>query len=242
MKNTKENREMKRRILFSGIGMVLLLLACQHGETNVSPGTSSAAMQRASSSSTPTIQMPVEAYLDWFDNKDHGLRVEKTIGDLTFSALYKPHEYLAAMELKKEKITKQKLNEKMKDYEGLQYFTFRITADNEQQELLKKGIQSDQDYYSRIEYFSFGMQKDFTLVDGSDTLECALYHFERVYGLAPYATMVLGFPLTKQAQDGTQKVMNEKIIGYSDKVFGAGNVYMRIKAEDLNNIPQFEIQ
>jgi hypothetical protein len=81
------------------------------------------------------------------------------------------------------------------------------------------------------------MQKDFKLIDGADTLDCVLYHFERVYGLAPYATMVLGFPLSKTR---TSDYKN-KTIGYMDKLFGAGNVYMTVEEEDLNNMPSLAI-
>jgi hypothetical protein len=180
----------------------------------------------------------INEYMNWIENKDNGLKVEKKIGEVTFSALYKPYEYMAIMELKKEKLTEKKLTEKIAAYEGLQYFTFKIAANNEQQELLRIDADSDKEYYSRLEYFSFQMQNDFRLIDGKDTLDCVLYHFERVYGLAPYATMVLGFPLAKTGQQQAGKRMyNDKTIGYTDKFFGAGNIYMRIKEESLINLP-----
>lgn len=182
--------------------------------------------------------LPVDDYMRWVENKDNGLQVEKKIGEVTFSALYKPYEYLAIMETGKENLTSAKLKERIHAYEGLQYFTFKIEANNTQKELLKTGIHSEQDYYSRLEYFSFEMQKDFKLIEGTDTLDCVLYHFERIYGLAPVATVVLGFPLTK---GDLQESKINKTIGYTDRVFGAGNVYMTIRKENLDQIPQVKL-
>lgn len=183
--------------------------------------------------------LPVDEFMTWIENKDNGLKVEKNIGDLNFSALYKPYEYLAVMELKKGGLNKQVLKKKMQEYEGMYYFTFKITSMDQHQELLKKGIDTEQEYYSRLEYFSFGMQNDFKLIDGKDTLNCTLYHFERVYGLAPCATMVLGF--TPAGKHPVGKLNNNVTLGYEDKLFGAGNVYMTFKEEDLKRIPAVKL-
>jgi hypothetical protein len=182
--------------------------------------------------------LPVNDYMHWVENKNNGLLIEKNIGEITFSALYKPYPYLATMELRNDSINEKKIKEKIKEYEGLQYFTFKIAANDQQRELLKVNMRSEGDYYSRLEYFSFEMQHDFKLIEGKDTLDCALYHFERVYGLAPYATMVLGFPLTKA---GEQKQYQNKTISYTDKIFGAGKVNMTFKGENLNRLPELVV-
>jgi hypothetical protein len=187
------------------------------------------------------LKLKVLDYMTWIENKQNGLKVEKKIGDFTYTALYKPYEYLALMELKKENVDKKELYKKMDEYDGLQYYTFRITAENQQQELLKVGISSDADYYSRIEYCSFKMQNDFKLMEGKDTLDCVLFHFERIYGLAPYATFVLGFPLGKNEQNNNTTITksnDDKTILYADQIFGSGNIYMTITKEDLNNVPE----
>lgn len=197
------------------------------------------AMSAGSESINGSSKFLASDYLGWIENENNGMRVEKKIGDFTFSALYKPALYLAIKELKENSINKKNVEQKIEEYKGLQYFTFRIAAENQQQELLKVGITSPEDYYSRIEYFSFNMQKDFKLIDGKDTLPCVLFHFERVYGLAPNATFVLGFPLTKEEQTDDKKIIcPDKTIGFNDQVFGSGNIYMTIKSENLNRIPE----
>lgn len=176
---------------------------------------------------TPEKLAPME-YAAWVEDKNNGLKVEKTIEEFTYTLQYKPTEYVALMELKKDSVRSLELNKKMEEYDGLQYYTFRISTDS-RMELLKKNLKEGNDYYGRIQYFSFDMQKDLKLIDGKDTLDCVLFHFERVYGLAPYATFVLGFPLT----EGT----NNKTLFYDEQIFGAGKIYLTVQSKNCKKLP-----
>ena len=133
------------------------------------------------------------------------------------------------MDIKKDTIKTVELKNKIEEYKGLQYFTFRISTES-RTELLKKNLTETNDYYGRIQYFSFDMQKDLKLIDGKDTLDCVLFHFERVYGIAPYATFVLGFPNSKQ--------INDKTLFYDEKVFGAGRIYLTIRSKNIKRLPE----
>lgn len=168
------------------------------------------------------------AYVAWVEDKNNGLKVEKTIEEFTYTLQYKPLEYVALMELKKDAVGGLELNKKIEEYDGLQYYTFRISTES-RMELLKKNLKETNEYYGRIQYFSFDMQKDLKLIEGKDTLNCVLFHFERVYGLAPYATFVLGFPLT----DG----INDKTLFYDEQVFGSGKIYLTIQSKNCKKTP-----
>lgn len=167
-------------------------------------------------------------YVAWVEDKNNGLKVEKEIEEFTYLLQYKPFEYVALMELKKETVGSLELNKKIEEYDGLQYYTFRISTDS-RMELLKKNLNEANDYYGRIQYFSFDMQKDLKLIEGKDTLDCVLFHFERVYGLAPYATFVLGFPLT----EGT----NNKTLFYDEQIFGAGKIFLTVQSKNCKKLP-----
>jgi hypothetical protein len=216
---------------------LLCFYACSRKNEGSTDEKQAASLMETITGSAPST-LPVNDYMNWVEDKNNGLLIEKNIGAITFSALYKPYSYLAVLELRKDSINEKKLKEKEKEYEGLQYFTFKIAANDQQQELLRVNAGSESDYYSRLEYFSFEMQHDFKLIEGRDTLDCALYHFERVYGLAPYATVVLGFPFAK---GGQQKTYQNKTISYTDKIFGAGKVNMTFKGEKLNKIPELKV-
>ncbi len=171
-------------------------------------------------------------YIAWVDDKTNGLKVEKTIGEFTYMFQYKPTDYVAIMDLKKDSIKKEELTSKTEEYSGLQYCNFRISTES-QGELLKKNVVNESDYYGRIQYFSFDMQKEVKLIEDTDTLDCVLFHFERVFGLAPYATFLLGFPRTENT--------GNKTLLYDDKIFGAGKIYLTVKLKNIKNVPSVTV-
>ncbi len=122
---------------------------------------------------------------------------------------------------------------KLEELGDMEYFSFRIKSLTESKELLKVKLNNEGEYYGRIEYFSFAMQNDFKLLDKTDTLDCVLYHFERVYGLASYATFVLGFP--KRTNNSDLKIL------FNDKVFNNGNIIMTIEQNTLEHLPKLKL-
>ncbi len=176
---------------------------------------------------------PIE-YINWCENQENELKQSKQIGDFTFSAFYQPLDYLAIKELNKEELMNSKnFSEKVKEYGEMTYCSFRMENSKANSELLKTDLSSDQQYYGRLEYMSFKMQEDFKLIQGKDTLPCSMYHFERIYNLAPYATFVLGFPKTNSKEDIK--------LWFHDKVFNNGIVILNFKTESVHNLPKLEI-
>jgi hypothetical protein len=167
-------------------------------------------------------------YVSWVDDKANKLKVEKTIEEFTYSFQFQPLEYIAIKDLHKAEIKETELKSKIEEYKDLQYFTFKISTES-QTELLKKNLSGTDEYYGRIQYFSFDMQRDLKLIDGTDTLDCVLFHFERVFGLAPYAVFNLGFPAT--GKNGS------KTLFYDEKIFGAGKLYLTIQSKNIKKVP-----
>ncbi len=97
--------------------------------------------------------------------------------------------------------------------------------------MLKQGVGSEQEYSSRLQYFSDLAESDMRLVEGSDTLSCALFHFERNYGVAPYNKIVLAFPKIGEA-------IQTKTFVFNEQALGIGKINLKIKEEDINKIPK----
>ncbi len=191
-----------------------------------------AANKEAMAQVTAQSLKPVE-YLSWIENKENGLHPEKIIGNFKYSAFYQPFEYLLLKELPDSlKSVPAVFEERKHEYQGMEYVSYRIECLNEQNELLKINLNSENEYFSRIEYFSFKAQNEFKLINGKDTLPCAFYHFERVFGLAPYITLSLGFPVTGNTR------IKEKYILFEDKTFKNGSIYLNIPSGKLAAIPK----
>lgn len=178
-------------------------------------------------------ELDAPEYLAYCENEENGLTQSKQIGDLIYTSFNKPIAYMILKEqsnkgtLSVDSFAKQKA-----EYGNLDYFSFRISSDTYNDELLKYKLNSESEYAARIEYFSFKMQNDFELVCGKDTVNPALFHFERVFGLAPYATLIMAFE--------TNNYKGSKKIIYNDRVFNNGLIVLDYNETILKQIPKLK--
>ncbi len=172
-------------------------------------------------------------YMAYCEEESNGLKSSRTIGDFVFSVFYQPVPYLALKELKSTTPDKAAMASKQEEYGPMSYFAFKIENTRWRDELMKLNLKSENEYYARLEYMSFKMQQDFKLIQGSDTLACSLFHFERVYGLAPFATFVMAFP--------TPAANREFKLWYHDKLFNNGIIMMDFESGFINQLPTLDI-
>jgi hypothetical protein len=210
----------------------LTMISCESGTSFIFSNT-----QSITNSDEKKVKSSVQ-FIDWSHKKSNGIFAEKQMGKYLFSVLYKPYELIVAERAGAKDISEEYLRREISKIDGMQYLTFKICAPGQNVELLKTGISSVEEYNQRILYCAFQMQNDIQLVDGNDTLHCDLFHFERVYGIAPYATFSLGFVLNKTDDD---KSINDKTLIYDDKIFGVGRINLTIKGSDIESVPHLLI-
>lgn len=175
-------------------------------------------------------RLSIPDYVGWINNSENGLKSVKELNDYRFELFYKPVEYIAINEQRTFGIDPVLYSKRLKELDGLQYYTLRIES-LIGKEMMRTGIHSEHEYSMRLQYFSDLAQYDMKLVDGNDTLTCALFHFERNYGVAPYNNIVLGFQKIKGS-------VNSKTLTFNERVLGIGKVNLKIEDKDINNIPQ----
>ncbi|MFI5140711.1 MAG: hypothetical protein ACHQII_00015 [Bacteroidia bacterium] len=173
------------------------------------------------------------AYVQWCEDPAHGLQKNKEIEDLTYSLFYKPAEFIVTQEEQTDHVSAQVLKKKMDELDGLDYYDFKIQLTNDEGELLKHKLSSVSEYQDRLNYFSFNMQQDIKMIEGIDTVSCALFHFERAYDVAPYAIFLLGFP--KSGKDLTSKTFF-----YQDNVFHKGIIKFTFTKDELTSLPKLK--
>jgi len=175
-----------------------------------------------------------ETCIRWVQNPENGLRKEKIIDDLVFHAQYKPHEYIVCLEERKSEIADSVLAKKVNELSDMQYFDLKIVLKNEQGELLKHNLNSQDQYDKRVNYFSFNMQQDIQLVEGNDTIPCSLFHFERAYDVTPFSTFLLGFEKSSSSNQ------HDKTLIVYDKTFNKGLIKFTFKKEELQKLPKIK--
>jgi len=174
-------------------------------------------------------------YVRWVEDESNGLQVRKRIGAYEYTLQFRPHDYVALKDHGPAGLSPALMEEEKTAMADMQYFTLRIAAEDHADDLLKYDTGDDQDYFSRLEYFSAAMQNDLSLAEGKDTLPCLLFHYERTYGIDPHSTFLLAFPKSKYAA-------SDKRLIWNDRVLGSGPVHLLIKAENLNRIPHLTLQ
>jgi len=181
-------------------------------------------------------QLAPRQYVNWVRDEANGLQVAKQLGDHRFTLLYKPYEYIALMQDKNEQINSSQMNAKIAPLKGLQYYTLTITTANGE-ELMRENNNAESDYYNKLDYLVSYMQNDISLIDGKDTLSCALYHFERNYNIGPDNNILLGFEIPENDDSS----VSDKTLVVNDQLFGAGKVMITISGQAISKIPQLQL-
>lgn len=123
----------------------------------------------------------------------------------------------------------------MKDLKELQYYTLKLGILGGEFNVSNYEVSDNATQQERLNYLSFAMQKDIKLVEGKDTLNCALYHFERSYDITPYRTFVLAFQ-QKEINKGKDKTL---ILDLA--YFKTGPIKLNFKGADLVRIPNLKL-
>jgi len=182
---------------------------------------------------TPKIpeKVTVNEYIDWVSSYS-GFNDFKSIAGINYALSYRPAEAIAIQKLKNGKITKESIEKISNELEGVNYFVLRLST-NDGCPVLEKNLSVKEEYFQRIQYYSFLMENDVFLIDGADTIKCCFYNFERDYEVSPFLTVTLGF-------DDIAKSDNYQFV-LIDKVFNNGKVIFSIdrklqKAKPIINL------
>lgn len=175
-------------------------------------------------------------YVKWVEDESNGLRITKQLDNFTFRLQYKPAAYMAIKQTRNT-AGKAELKKEIESFGEMQYYNLTIKAASGE-ELLSEGIGAEEEYYQRLQYYTSMVQDDITLIQGKDTLPCALAHFERNYGLSPENTLVLAFETPKQ----TNNTIADRTIVYNDQVLQTGPIQFLISGKDLADLPEPQLK
>lgn len=170
-----------------------------------------------------------EDYAAFVTNPENGLRKTENLGDIELSVLYEPADYLLSREFETGG-TDQAESRKI-ELDQYEHFQFRLKL-SRGGNILKYREDSWHNENSRINHFSFDAQRDFQLVDGSDTLPCKIALYSRNYNLTPTIDLSLTFERSSRE--------NDLRLVYTDSEFGIGKTKFLFKQEDIENAPELK--
>ncbi len=167
-------------------------------------------------------------YIQFVSDKEGPCYSVQTLNEIEFQMKFVPDDLQI---LNSNEELDQNLYEELKqEYKNIAFFTLDIKTKNSS-DLLKYNLVEQEEYFQRIEYYSFRIKNDLYLATETDTIHPILYHFERDYGLTPRVKVNLAF----ESQDS---IFNDKII-YYDRIFNKDYIYFSF--DELDDLPQLSL-
>lgn len=170
-------------------------------------------------------------YVQWVEDEENGLKQTRFFGDYEIHVQYKPVEYIVALEKKDPELKEEVLDERKKELDGFQYYHIRYSITDKSKDFMKYNIRSEQEYYERMNYLSFGFQNDIRLFDGKDTLPCVLFNCVRNYGLSPHVDFEVGF------EKSTENRITDQTLIIDDQLMGIGTIKFSFTNNAIINTP-----
>lgn len=167
--------------------------------------------------------------IKWVDQEENGLVQRQNFENYFFEAKYKPIDYVVSMEGRTDDLSEEDYSNMKSQLEGLQYVDLNIGTLSKTGNALSGEVESEDEYFQRLDYFVTYAQQDIFMVQGKDTLYPKLYHFERNYGLAPKNTLLLGF------ENGSSET--DRYVFIDDKILGVGRVKFLFENEAIKSTP-----
>lgn len=182
-------------------------------------------------------------YAAYLSASDSGLTQKQARGVVQFSATYQPLDFVVSRQLESSERTEKGLETARQTYLGLQYFNFQIYTEGVAagQNALKQAIEKQVGATKLLEtkdYYNFGMQPDFGLVSGVDTLPCAFYHLEQTGNLGNRMSFLLGFKDDKKR--AKPHFDTDLRLYYVDRMISKDTLYFTFSKEKLNHTPELE--
>lgn len=209
---------------FIHIALFVMAASCSQPSGNV---MSSAELQAVAGR-----EMNVQEFNDWFAATENPHTRSQQVGDKTYRLVHLPAQLLALREAGKD-AGDSALKAAETLYSELEYFRLEITGTTAKGELLKQDVGNAGEYQRRVSYSAFGMEKDIVLVaDGTDSIPCALFHFERSFDVAPVASFMIAF-------DRKRVTAADKLtFVFHDDLFRNGLLKFSFTKEELLAVPK----
>lgn len=179
-------------------------------------------------------ELPPEEYMNWVQDEANGLTVQYQTEHLSYLLQYKPKEAML-LQQRPQQLQDAEIKRYWDELGQTEYFTLKIKSNHPGTDLLnwnlEEGVATSG---SRIQYFSFAFQEDLTLTLGSDSLKCELFHFEQPFGLSPYLTFSLGFPMPENRPD-------DRVLHLVNRAFGSEEARITIPQQAIAKIPKLKL-
>ena len=230
------NKIVLKYFFLIALGAVLLQCANKKSKYNLDGSLINSSISETEPTNVESIEykkqtLTATEFIKWCADENNHLNKSKEMSEFKYNLAYMPVQSLAYLELRTEQYDEVKFQKACEHYTDMTYFNLKIELPNGSGELLKYQLQSPRQYEDRVKYISFNIQNDIYLVQKTDTLNPGLCQYERIFEVAPYATVMMAFDSKKFNKE------KEFTIVFNDKLFNKGFIKFNYKNGQLINVP-----
>lgn len=174
-----------------------------------------------SCSSKPS-ELSLKEFVNYVNDEENGLKSIREINGINYSLTFIPIT-LRNYTLKGDLNNLNTSND--------MFFSLKVSLKNNK-DVMKLDTYLPGQYHYRLQYLNSEIQKDFSLINGQDTLKCSLANFEYFEGISSFVTINISIP-----QVSIKKMSEELVFVYNDKLWNSGSLKFLFYKEDLINLP-----
>lgn len=175
----------------------------------------------------------VQEYLNYINNPENELISTQEIAQLKIQVQYRPIDYQVLNELDLDLINADTFKTQISLNQGTQFFLLRIGTKDNNSDPLRINLQNEDQYQQRISYLISSVKDDVKLIDGKDTLNCKMHHYERSYHLSNFHNILLLFdnPVEQNVE------IKDKTIIFNERMLETGILKFKISHNAIQSIP-----
>jgi len=165
-------------------------------------------------------------YISYMNSNENSFTRERKFNNIKYKLKIQPAEILA---LHENDLSAEKIQKSINYYKDKLNFILIIEDDGSYK--VRSTVFEKEKYGTVLSYANTDLKKDFTLINGKDSVYCSLLHLESANSIQPVIRMTIGFT-------GIQKLESDLTLIYNDNIFSNGPLKFYYSKEALNDLPQ----
>lgn len=174
-------------------------------------------------------------YIRFVENEKNGLLIKKEVGNYLFRLQYKPVPYMVLTDNEHLPINQEQFLAEEREYSKFQYFTLRITMNNDpENSVFMYDVGSEEQYNNLLHYFETDMKNDIRLIVGDHSYPATTIHYVRENDRGEFNNFLVAFPAIVHSEVNRTFVFN-------DRLLKNGVIQFTVESQALSNIPELKL-
>jgi hypothetical protein len=176
-------------------------------------------------------KLSVSEYIAFVNNSENGFISNRTFNGVNYRSSMVTPEILAIRSGNRTTLTKKQFEDELKTRENKLNFVFTI-SDESGSNKVKEIVFNELAYSKILKYSNALINEDFKLLQGKDTIYCALVHLEPANSISPVLRLTIAFNGVNMKNPG------DLTLFFNDNIFLNGPLKFHFNKELFTNKPE----